>query len=223
MLRCLAREIIRKGFHDPGTIFGLYIPAIAQDTNKSKKGTDHLNTEEAGLEILPNTTFLSLGHANIGRQFADALLNVQWLHWQGCPRDEISMNLVKNENLVILDLSWSKVTESWELGKELRLCGLISYPQLLLLPNLEILILELCSRLVHLDPSINDLKLLVTLNLKFCTELSILPTEMDGMNALRELLIDGTSRTKASRYLYIQPSIRNLVHVKSSDSRFATL
>lgn len=66
----------------------------------------------AGFQILPGTTFLSLGHANIGERFADALLNVRWLHWQGCPRDFEAIS-IQLENLVILDLSWSKVTESW--------------------------------------------------------------------------------------------------------------
>ncbi|XP_039173313.1 TMV resistance protein N-like [Eucalyptus grandis] len=64
MLRCLAREIIREGFHNPGTGVGLYGPALAQGTDKGKKETDHLNTEEAGFEFLPNTTFLCLGRAN---------------------------------------------------------------------------------------------------------------------------------------------------------------
>ncbi|KAF8019406.1 hypothetical protein BT93_G0168 [Corymbia citriodora subsp. variegata] len=201
---CLARKIIREGFHDPGTGVGLYLPAKAQDTNQGKKGTDHLNTEEAGFEIPPNTTFLSLGDANIGGHFAGALMNVRWLHWQGCPRDAINIHLEKNENLVVLDLSWSKVTESWEGWKRIKMqrlkvlnltgcVDLLVTPSFSRCPNLEILILERCSRLVHLDPSINDLKLLVTLNLKFCFELSMLPVEMAGMNALKKLLIDGTS------------------------------
>ncbi|KAF8019296.1 hypothetical protein BT93_G0084 [Corymbia citriodora subsp. variegata] len=204
MLRCLARKIIREGFHDPGTGVGLYLPAIAEDTNEGKKGTDHLNTEEAGFDIPPNTTFLSLGDANIGGHFADALMNVRWLHWQGCPRDAINIHLEKNENLVILDLSWSKVTESWEGWKRIKMerltvlnltgcVDLLVTPSFSCCPNLELLILERCSRLVHLDPSINDLTLLVTLNLKSCSELSMLPVEMAGMNALKELLIDGTA------------------------------
>ncbi|XP_030469605.1 disease resistance protein RUN1-like [Syzygium oleosum] len=203
MLRCLARKIIYESFHDPGTRDRFYIPAIAHDTKKRKRGTDHLNTIMAGFEILPSTTFLSLGCANIGERFADVLLNVRWLHWQGCPRDfgAITIHL---GNLVILDLSWSKVTESWggwkgikmDRLKVLNLTGcadLLVTPSFSCYPNLKILILERCSRLVHLDSSINDLKLLVTLNLKFCSELSMLPVEMDGMNALEELLIDGTS------------------------------
>ncbi|XP_039173297.1 disease resistance protein RPV1 [Eucalyptus grandis] len=204
MLRCLAREIVHERFHDPGTGAELYGPAIAQDRKKGKRKRDHLETKEAGCEILPSTTFLSLGRANIGRQFAGALLNVRWLQWQGCPQDAISMHLEKNENLVILDLSWSKVTESWggwnrikmECLKVLNLKGctdLLVTPSFSCCPNLEILILKRCSRLVHLDSSINDLKSLVTLNLKFCSELSMLPVKMDGLNALEELLIDGTS------------------------------
>ncbi|KAK3419688.1 hypothetical protein EUGRSUZ_G00358 [Eucalyptus grandis] len=203
MLRCLGREIICGDFHDPGTGVGL-IPAIAQDMNRGKKKTDCLNTEVAGYEILPNRAFLSLGRANIGRKFADALLNVRWLHWEGCPRDAVNIHSEKNETLLILDLSWSKVTESlggckgikMERLKVLNLTGcadLLVFPSFSCCPNLEILILERCSRLVHLDPSINDLKLLVTLNLKLCSELSMLPAEMDGMKALKELLIDGTS------------------------------
>ncbi|KAL3729488.1 hypothetical protein ACJRO7_026587 [Eucalyptus globulus] len=150
------------------------------------------------------TAFLSLGRANIGRKFVDALLNVQWLHWQGCPGDAVSIHLEKNETLVILDLSWSKVTEFFGGCKGIKMehlrvlnftgcADLLVTPSFSCCPNLEILILERCSRLVHLDPSINDLKLLVTLNLKLCSELSMLPAEMDGMKALKDLLIDGTS------------------------------
>ncbi|XP_048135685.1 disease resistance protein RPV1-like [Rhodamnia argentea] len=203
MLRCFARKIIYQSFHDPGTRVRFYIPAIAHDTKRRKRGSDHLNTIMAGFEILPSMTFLSLGHTNVGGRFADALLNIRWLHWQGCPRDfeAISIHL---GNLVILDLSWSKVAESWggwkgikmERLKVLNLTGcvdLLVTPSFSCYPKLEILILERCSQLVHLDPSINDLKLLVTLNLRFCSELTMLPAEMDGMNALEELLIDGTS------------------------------
>ncbi|KAI3440396.1 uncharacterized protein J3R85_003456 [Psidium guajava] len=203
MLRCLARKIIYEGFRDPGTCLRFYIPSIAHNMRKRKRGTDHLNTIVAGFEILPSMTFLSLGRANIGGRFADALLNVRWLHWQGCPRD-IEATSIHLENLIMLDLSWSKVTESWggwkgikvERLKVLNLTGcvdLLVTPSFSCYPNLEILILERCSRLVYLDPSINNLKLLVTLNLRFCPELSMLPEEMDGMNALEELLIDGTS------------------------------
>ncbi|XP_039169726.1 TMV resistance protein N-like [Eucalyptus grandis] len=82
--------------------------------------------------------------------------------------------------------------------KNLRVLDLTSCVDLLVTPkfsgckNLAILILERCSQLVEVDHSIGDLKCLISLNLKFCTELSMLPVEMGHLTALKELLMDGT-------------------------------
>lgn len=57
----------------------------------------------------------------------------------------------------------------------------------------ERLILERCRKLVHIDRSIGQLKELVFLNLKFCTKLSKLPDELAKLEALTEILVDGTS------------------------------
>ena len=54
------------------------------------------------------------------------------------------------------------------------------------------LILEYCSHLVRIDPSIGQLQRLQILDLKFCTDLSNLPRELDSLEALRELRLDGT-------------------------------
>ncbi|KAK3431529.1 hypothetical protein EUGRSUZ_E03330 [Eucalyptus grandis] len=83
--------------------------------------------------------------------------------------------------------------------KNLRVLDLTGCADLLVTPkfsgcqNLAILILERCSQLVKIDRSISDLKCLVSLNLKFCTELSMLPIEVGRLTALQELLINGTS------------------------------
>jgi len=76
----------------------------------------------------------------------------------------------------------------------LRGCvDLIQTPNFSSFEALEILVLEHCSHLVHIDPSIGVLKCLQILDLKFCTELSNLPGELDSLAALRELRLDGTS------------------------------
>ncbi|KAI6668218.1 hypothetical protein NL676_023832 [Syzygium grande] len=106
--------------------------------------------------------------------------------------------------LVILDLSWSKVTQDWGGWREIKMkqlkvlnltgcTDLLISPTFSSFPNLEILSLERCSRLVHLDPSIGDLKILLCLNLKSCTKLNRLPAELGALKALKELLIDETS------------------------------
>ncbi|KAI6681107.1 hypothetical protein NL676_034988 [Syzygium grande] len=76
----------------------------------------------------------------------------------------------------------------------LRGCvDLIQTPNFSSFKALEILAFEHCSHLVHIDPSIGLLKCLQILDLKFCPELSNLPAELDSLEALRELRLDGTS------------------------------
>ncbi|KAK3431321.1 hypothetical protein EUGRSUZ_E03197 [Eucalyptus grandis] len=64
---------------------------------------------------------------------------------------------------------------------------LLESPTFSSFPNLEMLILERCARLVHLDPSVGGLKKLLCLNLKSCTELNKLPAELGALKALKDL------------------------------------
>ncbi|KAI6705258.1 hypothetical protein NL676_008220 [Syzygium grande] len=158
---------------------------------------------ETNFKSMPNIRFLKLDHASMTGNFANVFPKLRWLRWQGCPRDFEATEFNLTE-LVILDLSWSKVTQDWggwelikmEQLKVLNLTGctdLLISPEFSSFPNLEILILERCSRLVHLHPSVGGLKNLLCLNLKSCTELNMLPAELGGLEALKELLIDETS------------------------------
>ncbi|KAK3431319.1 hypothetical protein EUGRSUZ_E03194 [Eucalyptus grandis] len=154
-------------------------------------------------ETLPNVRFLKLDRASMTGNFADVFPKLRWLRWQGCPRDFEATELNLTE-LVILDLSWSKVTKDWGGWRKIKMeqlkvlnltscTDLLISPEFSSFPNLEILILERCSRLVHLDPSIGGLEKLLCLNLKSCTELNRLPAELGALKALKELLIDETS------------------------------
>ncbi|XP_030452694.1 TMV resistance protein N-like isoform X2 [Syzygium oleosum] len=154
-------------------------------------------------ELLPDLRFLKLGKARIIGDSKNALSNLRWLDWQGCPETFGACDLHLKE-LVILDLSWSKVAHDWKGWSQIKMpqlrilnltgcTGLLMTPDLSGFEKLEILILEHCSRLVNIDASIAQLKCLVTLNLKFCAELSMLPKELNDMKEMRELLIDGTS------------------------------
>ncbi|XP_039165493.1 disease resistance protein RPV1-like [Eucalyptus grandis] len=62
---------------------------------------------------VPNLHLLILDHFDIKHDFSNLLLKLLWLRWHGCPRafNVVNLNLV---DLVIFDLSWSKVTEGWE-------------------------------------------------------------------------------------------------------------
>ncbi|XP_056168030.1 disease resistance protein RPV1-like [Syzygium oleosum] len=110
--------------------------------------------------------------------------------------------------LVILDLSRSKITNDWEgwnqlkMAKNLKVLNLTECRNLRGTPdfsaheNLERLILQGCKGLVQVDKSIGKLKHLVFLNLEGCYNLRTLPNEMGELEALTELIVDGTSITK---------------------------
>ncbi|XP_030476810.1 disease resistance protein RPV1-like [Syzygium oleosum] len=154
-------------------------------------------------ESLSKLRFLKLDNANIEGDFANLLPHLRWLDWRGCPPTFQVENLCL-KNLVILDLSWSKVTQKWggwsqiEMPR-LKVLNLTGCNEMQITPNfsgypqLEMLILESCFQLVMIDPSICHLRLLVSMNLKSCGNLSVLPQGIGDMESLKELLIDGTS------------------------------
>ncbi|KAI6679296.1 hypothetical protein NL676_033177 [Syzygium grande] len=118
--------------------------------------------------------------------------------------DARDFNSMLNIRFLILDCAKVVVTEDWGGWRKIKMpqlkvlnltgcADLLISPDLSSFPDLEILILEGCSRLMKLDPSIRHLKCLTTLNLRFCDELNMLPIELGHMKALKELLIDGTS------------------------------
>ncbi|KAF8029504.1 hypothetical protein BT93_E2036 [Corymbia citriodora subsp. variegata] len=197
LLKRLSRTIDQEEPIYPGRRSRQYIHVTDMEVINRKEGMEEVEAlcfdfknlrlhmfTETDFKSMPNIRFLKLIHAN-------------------CPRDLETADYSLND-LVILDLSWSKITKDWEgWGKikmeRLKVLSLTSCTDLLIsstfssFPNLEILILERCSRLVYLDPSVGDLKQLLCLNLKSCTELNMLPAEVDGLEALKELLIDETS------------------------------
>ncbi|KAI6680355.1 hypothetical protein NL676_034236 [Syzygium grande] len=208
LLRCLGKRILnQEGSGDPiGRKF--YIQDMVPKAISREKGMENVEALSfdftAGhFQRMPDIMFLKLDNAKVSGDFAGAFASLRWLCWQRCPLEFDAFNFVLRE-LVILDLSWSKVTEDWGGWSEfkmekLKVLNLTGCSDLLITPNfsgykdLEILILERCSRLVKLDPSIGHLKRLVSLNLKFCSRFYTLPDELGCLTALKELFIDGTS------------------------------
>ncbi|KAF8036596.1 hypothetical protein BT93_C2351 [Corymbia citriodora subsp. variegata] len=203
LLKEFGQHVIQKEDDlDPGTRGRLCNLELAWKTEKME-GTDHLNFDARDFDSMPNIRFLILDRAKVIGDFANVFPNLKWLQWRGCTRDFEATNF-HVEKLVILDLSWSKVNEDWGGWRKIKMpqlkvlnltgCSdLLVSPDLSSFPDLEILILEQCPRLMMLDPSICHLKRLTTLNLRFCDELNMLPFELGHMKALKEILIDGTS------------------------------
>ncbi|KAF8035729.1 hypothetical protein BT93_C1681 [Corymbia citriodora subsp. variegata] len=189
-----ARSILEDGQLNE-SVRGISLPA-------EEAGTVRFTCEALGKKS--NLRYLRLDGANIVGTSENLLPNLRWLDWRKCHfiPDLRRMDLKK---LVILDLSWSPVTEysrDWrqimEKVKELKVLNLQGCDLLKALlespasTGLEILIMEDCSCSLALGAFISELKLLKSLNLRNCKGVQQLIQRLLGKEYLTELLIDGT-------------------------------
>ncbi|TYI58419.1 hypothetical protein E1A91_D11G356900v1 [Gossypium mustelinum] len=122
------------------------------------------------------------------------------LDWKGCPLRSLPSSF-KPDNLVALILPYSRIEQLWKGNRplyKLKMVNLEGSQNLIKTPDfttatyLEVLILEGCTRLAHVHPSIGVLKSLKLLNLRGCRSLRSLPTKI-GMESLETLILSGCS------------------------------
>jgi len=61
---------------------------------------------------LTNLRFLQVNGVNLAGDFWNLLPQLRWLWWERCPSDFAATNF-HLEKLVVLDLSWSTISEDW--------------------------------------------------------------------------------------------------------------
>ncbi|KAH1084129.1 hypothetical protein J1N35_023890 [Gossypium stocksii] len=122
------------------------------------------------------------------------------LDWTRYPLRYLPLSF-RPDNLVALLLPYSHIEQLWKGNRPLyklkmiNLKGsqyLIKTPDFATAPELEALIMEGCTRLVDVHPSIRVLKMLKLLNLRDCKSLRSLPTRI-GMESLETLILSGCS------------------------------
>ncbi|KAG4123276.1 hypothetical protein ERO13_D11G316533v2, partial [Gossypium hirsutum] len=122
------------------------------------------------------------------------------LDWIGYPLRYLPSSF-QPDNLVALLLPCSHIQQLWKGNRPLfnlkimNLRGsqnLIKTPDFTTASNLKVLILEGCTKLVDVHPSIGVLKSLKLLNLRDCKSLRTLPTKI-GMESLETLILSGCS------------------------------
>ncbi|KAF8033928.1 hypothetical protein BT93_C0266 [Corymbia citriodora subsp. variegata] len=166
-----------------------------------KNGSDMFMKRES-FQRMPFLKFLHLSKVDFVGDFKDSLSELRWLKWEECP-DSFEATNVHLENLIILDLSGSYISENWRGWSSItmerlkvldlsRCYRLKSTPNLSAFRNLEMLFLKNCSHLEEIDPSIGDVKHLVSLNLSSCQSLKKLPEQLGELKNLEELAIDET-------------------------------
>ncbi|KAK8272468.1 hypothetical protein V6Z12_D11G334700, partial [Gossypium hirsutum] len=142
------------------------------------------------------------------------------LDWMGCPLRSLPSSF-QPKYIVILLLSYSNIEQLWTKNiplyklKVLNLEGsknLIKAPDFTTAPNLEILVLEGCTRLIYVHPSVGVLTRLKLLNLRGCKSLRSFPTKI-GMESLEKLILSGCSKLQSFPEI---DDCRNLVSLPGS-------
>ncbi|KAH0683050.1 hypothetical protein KY289_020802 [Solanum tuberosum] len=121
-----------------------------------------------------------------------------WLHWHGYPMKSLPASF-RAERHVCLKMQYSHVVHLWKGIKVLHLLKflnlshsqkLVSCPDFTGVPNLEKLVLEDCSSIIEIHPSVGYLKKFVLLNLKNCRNLKSLPNNI-RLDNLDTLILSG--------------------------------
>ncbi|RVW60037.1 TMV resistance protein N [Vitis vinifera] len=155
----------------------------------------------------------------LSKDFEFPSYELRYLHWHGYPLESLPLGFYA-EDLVELDMCYSSLKRLWEGDLLLEKLNTIkvSFSQHLIeipdmtvtAPNLEKLILDGCSSLLEVHPSIGKLNKLILLNLKNCKKLICFPSIID-MKALEILNFSGCSGLK--KFPNIQGNMENLLEL----------
>ncbi|CAN6699573.1 unnamed protein product [Malus baccata var. baccata] len=162
--------------------------------------------------------------SNLG-EYKRILKKLMWLSWhvswRGCQLKSIPDGFLNQEKLVILDMQCSKLEQVWVGNKSLQKLKIInlseSYdlkksPDFSQVPNLEELILEGCSNLSKIDPSIGHLKRLSLVNLSRCWELTSLPREFYKLKSVETLNLN-----RCTNFRELHEDIGEMISLRTLD------
>ncbi|XP_039165656.1 disease resistance protein RUN1-like [Eucalyptus grandis] len=168
------------------------IEALSLSYNGQSDGRGYTFSNEE-LQSLRSLRFLRGKGLNFVGNFKDHC-ELRWLSLHECPPNFTATNFCL-VNLVVLDLSKSKITKDWigwsqiKMAKKLEVLDLRSTPDLSNFLSLEILILAWCSKLATIDRSIINLQNLSILNMEGCNSLHELSEEVGSLKSLMELIM----------------------------------
>ncbi|KAM7465923.1 hypothetical protein LguiB_013485 [Lonicera macranthoides] len=150
---------------------------------------------------LPNLRYLTLDALDtLYGDFEHCLPNLRWLQWRNCSLKSITPTNLQLRNLVILDLSFTNITEKsklWnqiQMSKKLKILDVSVCDHLRRVPclstflNLERLLVHGCVNLCSLD-GVEELESLRQLDASCCYSLKTLPS-LSRLTKLKELKVE---------------------------------
>nr|XP_011457585.1 PREDICTED: TMV resistance protein N-like [Fragaria vesca subsp. vesca] len=187
-------------------------------------GDDVVHSIGNAFSNMDRLRLLKISNANFSGNISYLSNKLQYLEWHGCPLDSFPSDF-QPEELVEVHMPFSRIKQlwtgrkGWSMLRHLDLSAspyLMSTPDFTDVPDLEKLVLQFCTSLVEIHPSLGFLKKLFILDMTYCKSIESLPPftaleslqilmlsqcsglkrfpEIGGnMKSLLELYLDGTS------------------------------
>ncbi|XP_048432601.1 LOW QUALITY PROTEIN: disease resistance protein RPV1-like [Pyrus x bretschneideri] len=211
-------EIVRQESRkEPGKRSRLWLFEDVYDVLVNNKGTEviegfaltspldeEVHSSEDAFSKTNKLRFLRIGNVHLSEDLTYLSNELRILEWHGYPSKSLPSSF-RPEKLFELKLCDSRIEELWKVMKKpleklkiIKLSysrSLIKTPDFGVVPNLERLILEGCTSLSKIHPSITGLKRLVLLNLKDCKSLRSLPSSIE-LQFLRIFILSGCTKLK---------------------------
>ncbi|XP_052210468.1 disease resistance protein RPV1-like [Diospyros lotus] len=173
------------------------------------KGTTNKTLNEVVFEVdafagMSNLQLLQISDVQLCGNYKNFPKGLRWFYWSHCPLQS-TPNDFPFDKLVSLQMPYSSLKTVFNGAKCLVVLkildlshshNLYEIPDFSMLPNLERLVLENCTRLVRLNESIGLLQRLVFLNLRNCQKLKMLPKTICRLKSLATLDISGCINIK---------------------------
>ncbi|KAB2620583.1 protein suppressor of npr1-1 [Pyrus ussuriensis x Pyrus communis] len=222
MIRDMGREIVRLESEEPKKRSRLWCHKDSLEVLREKNGTKRIqglvldmrmhpahnpiNTNETILETnafkkMHKLQLLHLSDVILDGCYADFPTGLSWLCWSQFLLDSIPIDFPLG-CLVVLEMQYSSLRQVWKGTKFLPSLKIldVSHSHALteimdfsFCPNLEELILVDCTSLIDVHESIENLKRLVSFNMKDCKNLRMLPKNMCLLESLETLILSGCS------------------------------
>ncbi|KAL7615769.1 hypothetical protein Lser_V15G02970 [Lactuca serriola] len=207
---------------------------------KEKPGVSS-ELETSALSNMDDLMILHLNYVQMNGSFENFPTELRWLCMHGFPLESIPLGL-RMENLVALDLSYSKIVSfdicypsqprkrqklNGSCSREKKLLGSLKILDLSFceqlrrvggfdeLHALERLILTNCFHLIDICKSIEQCAELVLVDLSNCRTLKNLPRTIGMLKKVKTLLLDGCNLNKTQKWLKANNSGINTKHSSS--------
>ncbi|KAM5575912.1 TMV resistance protein N-like [Rosa sericea] len=233
LIQELGWEVVRQECHDdPGKRSRLWLSSEIIDVLDQSKATsavqsillhgptkdDVVHSVNESFSNMDRLRLLKIWNVKFSGNIKYLSKKLQFLDWDECPLDSFPSDF-QPDYLVELHMHSSRIKQLWRGQRGWRMLRLIdmsgaqylmSTPDFTEVPYLDTLVLQDCTSLVEVHPSLGFLKKLVYLNMRNCNSVERIPP-FAGLESLQFLSLSLCSRLK--KFPEIEGNIKSLLEL----------